>query len=114
MTETGVVDIMVDVFWPHPLASDSPLIEHKCHKRELKTFPSIWFLISNNQKLAEYISDFYKDPYTGKSLVQKVSCLYGESLFPEKLIVLLKQPLKITPPEELMEQLESKDESVVE
>ena len=81
MVETSSIDIMVDVFWPHPLAADNPLVDHRCHKRDLRAFPSIWFLISDNKKLSEYVSNFYKDPYTGESLVQKVSCLYGESLY---------------------------------
>ena len=91
--EDSTVTVMVDVFWPHPMTVESQFLEHKCHKVEMMTFPSLLF-VSNNESLTKYFTDKFIDPYTKKSQVAKISVLYNEWLYPEKIIVVLNSPLR--------------------
>ena len=89
--------IMVDIFWPHPMAAENPVTEHKCHKTEMMEFPSILF-VSDNEKLHKYFSEKFKDPYDSEqSMVAKISCIYNDWLRPEKIIVILNKPLRLDP-----------------
>lgn len=107
--ETTTICVLVDVFWPHPLAKDESLTEHKCHKQEMVEFPSLFFLYSNNDKLMTFLSERYKNPYTGKTLLAKATCIYRENLFPEKIVVFLKSPLRLEPVDFLAEQRKEKE-----
>lgn len=93
-----MIQVMVDLLWPHPIAKDDAQIEHKCHKREMIDIPNLLTLYDNNQ-LRKFINDKYVNYETGESLVAKISCLYEENLFPTKIIVLLRSPLRIEPPD---------------
>lgn len=90
------MEIMVDLFWPHPFAKDDAFIDHKCHKREMIEIPSLISLYDNTQ-LKKILTERYKDYESGRTLVAKVSCLYGDNLFPEKVIIFLKAPMRIQP-----------------
>ncbi len=90
------ISVMVDVYWPHPLIAENPVMEQKCHKVQMMEFPSILFL-GDNKKLIGYFNNRFKDPYTGAPIVGKVSCVYNEWLAPEKIVVMLTAPLRMDP-----------------
>jgi hypothetical protein len=90
-----MIQVPVEVFWPHPFSKDDRIVEHKCHQAVDMEFPSAFYIYSNNENILKDMSKKFSDPYTNESLVAKISILYNHYGTPEKIIVFLSKTLRM-------------------